>query len=702
MLTLGVLNWRKGDFEKADEQLQEALRIATKIQNNWFEAECFNALALIKSSTRQIDEAIDAYKQAIQLAPDQMFVWNNLGSLCAKVGRNDEAMIAFRKALQGNSRDPIAWNGIAGLHFHLGYVDDAIAAYRKAIQYSPSFAQPWCGLGDVYASTGRADEALKCYHKAIDLNPRYVAPWLRLGVLFAKQARYRDAVKAYQKAIALDPRNTRTWNELGAIYVKSKSLGEAADAFRKAIELDRRNGWAYSNLASAYMQQGKHKETISLLLRSIDLFENDADRAMSWNQLARAYRLLGDYRNAVAAYQTADKLAPGRPAAKAERPTEGHEPSATQTTGVPMPEWKGEVPTPSPQDAPVEAGAEAVTTACGPLTAGAETLNRGGERLRIPEAPAWIFEAAGEPDEPVANPPTAKKKPSNKERSAAAVTQAPALPAQVPAKPASPNSVEDSQTTERSAPRPEAAEWTEKGNALFHQGAFEEAAAAYNHAIQLDSAYGVPYSNLALTYLTQGKCAEAILLYQKSIDLLESDKDRALACNGLGNAYRCTNDYASAVTAYQRAADLDPETSGIRERADDSQASATPRSAQAWNNLGELLLKTRALDQAADAFSKAIDLEPTNGRAYCNLARTRAAQIRYREAVPLYEKSIGLLENDKDKANAWNGLGNAYRKLNDYDNAIRAYREAVALADEGVDLLTRTRFSLLSNCDVSQ
>ena len=80
LLTLGILNWRKGDFEKADEQLQEALRIASRMGNNWFEAECFNALALIKSSTDRIDEAIEAYKQAIQLAPDQIFVWNNLGN----------------------------------------------------------------------------------------------------------------------------------------------------------------------------------------------------------------------------------------------------------------------------------------------------------------------------------------------------------------------------------------------------------------------------------------------------------------------------------------------------------------------------------------------------------------------------------------------------------------------------------------------
>ncbi len=228
LLTMGVLNWRKGDFEKADEQLREALSIATKVGDNLFEAECFNAMALIKSSTGAIDEAIDAYKQAIQLSPKHVFVWNNLGNLCTRVERNDEAMIAFRKALQGNSRDAIAWNGLANVHFKLGYSDDAIAAYRKAIQYTPAFAQPWCGLGDVYSSLGRSDEAEKCYRKAIELNKQLVTPWIRLGALFMTQEQHREAVKAYQQAVGIDARNSAVWNDMGMAQLKAEIVARGS------------------------------------------------------------------------------------------------------------------------------------------------------------------------------------------------------------------------------------------------------------------------------------------------------------------------------------------------------------------------------------------------------------------------------------------------------------------------------------------
>lgn len=248
----------------------------------------------------------------------------------------------------------------------------------------------------------------------------------------------------------------------------------------------------------------------------------------------------------------------------------------------------------------------------------------------------------------------------------------------------------------------DASKWNEKGNICFNQGKFEDAINAYNKAIQLDASFGAPYSNLALTYLTQGQCAEAILLYQKSIDLLKSDNDKALSWNGLGNAYRCIDDYTNAVAAYQKAAELDPETAGMRDRADDFQVDQGPKTGQQWNDLGEVFLKAGSIDEAVNAFQKAIALEPAAGQPYDNLARALASQNKFDEAVPLFQKSIDLLPDNKDKAAVWNRLGNAFRKLNDYDNAIKAYQKAVVLADEGVDLLTRTRFSLLSNCYVNQ
>ncbi len=210
-------------------------------------------------------------------------------------------------------------------------------------------------------------------------------------------------LRAYQRALALDDKNSLLWNELGMIYVKSEDFDEAVDAFSKAIELDRGYGWAYSNLAFAYMQQGKYKKTVSLLLRSIDLLKEDKDKAVSWNRLANVYRYLNDYDNAIAAYQMADKLVPGSSLSKSLDLTDMEEqlPSSDEIVS----EDPAEVQPVLTADAPERSTAEVsqqnaadnqVTTP--EVSIAARTTNQ-----VFLEAPAWIFNPAGNQETLVAD-----------------------------------------------------------------------------------------------------------------------------------------------------------------------------------------------------------------------------------------------------------------------------------------------------------
>ncbi len=481
-------------------------------------------------------------------------------------------------------------------------------------------------------------------------------------------------------------------------------MDEAAEAFSKAIELDRGYGWAYSNLAYTYMQQGKYKQTVSLLLRSIDLLQDDKDKAVSWNRLANVYRLLNDYDNAIAAYQMADQLDLGIRVARQSEAT------TVELGAVAEVEAETHVEAPAPdlaEHAPAEEIAHQGLSDAEPAAAITPDQQvtkplRATASSKISNAPAWIFKSqAGvslEAKEPGATALAISRETADPEEyTLADATSSNVQP--LPTEAATPAVTVT--PAESEVPSMDALKWIEEGNACFTRGSFDEAITAYNKAIQLDPHFGVPYSNLALTYLTQGHFAEAILLFRKSIDLLHSDADKAVSWNGLGNAYRGMNDYSNAVPAYQKAAELDPKTAGIRERAEDFQVAPRPRDAQGWNDLGELLAKTGSAEEAVNAFQQAIQLEPQSGQAYANLARTLASQNKYEQAIPFYQKSIDMLKDNKEKAAAWNHLGNVYRKINDYDNAIKAYQKAVVLADEGVDLLTRTRFSLLSNCYVN-
>ena len=308
LLTLGILNWRKGNYEKASGLLQNAIKAAAKLEDNLFEAECFNAIALVYFSQGKHDEAIEAYKQAIAIAPEQIFVWNNLGNLCMKIMRNDEAMLAFQKALKHNEKDPVAWNGLGAVYYALGYLDDSISAYKKAIEYAPTLAHSWSGLGDSYVRIGRDQDAISAYQKALELNKSFLAPHLRLAEIFSRQGRSKEAIKIYQRALSLNPNDHQIWNDAGLLYLKINYFEEAAQAFTQAIELAPGFGWAYYNLAESCAKQNKHIEAIELCRKSLSIFTEDNDKAASWDRLASYFRAVHEYDKAVQAYQMADQL----------------------------------------------------------------------------------------------------------------------------------------------------------------------------------------------------------------------------------------------------------------------------------------------------------------------------------------------------------------------------------------------------------
>jgi len=691
LLTLGILNWRNGDFEKADELLQGAIKTAVRLEDNWFEAECFNAIALVKFAQGKNDEAIEAYKQAIEIAPEQIFVWNNLGNLCLKIMRNDEAMLAFQKTLTHNPRDPIAWNGLGTVYYKIGYIDDSVNAYRKAIEYAPLLAYPWAGLGDSYASTGRDLDAIAAYQKAIELNKDFITPWLRLADIYCRQGRNRDAIKTYQRALVVNPKNHQIWNELGLVFLRLNAHAEALHAFLRSIDLDRSYGWAYSNLALAYAHQGKHHDAIEACQKSLQVFTEDIDKITAWDRLANFYRAINDYDNAIYAYQMADKL-------KGVGLTLANEPVSLQTaTVLPIRSSLEASPASSIEIEQVLASAEALKekTIAPAWVFQSETWSQNESALTTySENLLWKEELFNLPlDQTIINKKS-KEEPMNTQESLSPRHQAVS----------SLGSSEESLPAESIVNKDGIAEskdpdvWNKKGNIHFQNGDYEKAISAYNKAIELDRSFGWPYSNLAHTYLILGKYAEAILLYQKSVNLLNKNEEKASAWNSLGNIYRHLNEYENALSAYQKADLLDPQNAGQRDKIKLTSLGPSSPNAQVWLEMGNLFFKSGSYKEAADAFTNAIKIDPSSGWAHSNLAMSYVLQGDHKEAISNYLKSIDLFNNDKEKAVSWNRLGDVYRKMNDEDNAREAYQTAMILSNEKTSLLTRARFSLLGNC----
>jgi tetratricopeptide (TPR) repeat protein len=126
------------------------------------------------------------------------------------------------------------------------------------------------------------------------------------------------------------------------------------------------------------------------------------------------------------------------------------------------------------------------------------------------------------------------------------------------------------------------------GDALRVTGKEKEAINAYKYAIQFG--YRTPQTRFYLaTMLSKtGKHQDAI----KEIEEIAKEAPTAEVYVGLGDAYKALKRDVSALEAYQKATELDPN------------------SAIAFANLGDVYYKQREYVKAKDAFEKAVALDP--------------------------------------------------------------------------------------------
>jgi tetratricopeptide (TPR) repeat protein len=153
-----------------------------------------------------------------------------------------------------------------------------------------------------------------------------------------------------------------------------------------------------------------------------------------------------------------------------------------------------------------------------------------------------------------------------------------------------------------------------------------------------------------------GNIFNAVLAYQQKT--IEFNKRFVTPWIQMGGVFDPQDDHVKAVTARKQAIEIDPQCAGN------------------FVALGDEYFKMNQFDAAADAYSRAIELDPRAGWAHANLALIHASRENVVKAIELYRRSLELIADSKDRAMVWNRLGNAYRKMNDYANAILAFQQA--------------------------
>ena len=236
------------------------------------------------------------------------------------------------------------------------------------------------------------------------------------------------------------------------------------------------------------------------------------------------------------------------------------------------------------------------------------------------------------------------------------------------------------------------------GNTLMQEGRITEAMHEFQTALKISPDNADAESNIGAALLQHGETTEAISYLRKAI---EKAPRHAQAHLNLGNALLQNGDTDSAITEYEKTLTLPFDhaeshysiANALRKKGDVQAAidhyhqaiQIRPDYADAHNNLGNALRQLGRVEEAEHEYQAALDSSPNLLLAQNNLAwlLATAADPRLRngaKAVQLAEQAV--VATDGNDPVLLHTLAAAYAEKGEFDKAIGAARDALAIADE--------------------
>ena len=238
-------------------------------------------------------------------------------------GNYDAAIYLFNKAVDLNPDNEYLYNDLGLCYVALGDMDLAIPEFSKAIELNSDCVEAYYNRGLAYFGQGRsgAPDAISDFTKAIELDPDNVDAYYNRGLSYNKFYNratnydkedttdyYPKAVADFDKVLELDPTYVLAYAGKGNAGYRNKKYNEAEENFVKALEsesaiLEKSGG---NGLAGVYASRARNLKAMPDYDASIEYYNMamnyDPDLSTAIGHQLSNYRIVGEWDKSIELY----------------------------------------------------------------------------------------------------------------------------------------------------------------------------------------------------------------------------------------------------------------------------------------------------------------------------------------------------------------------------------------------------------------
>jgi TolB-like protein/Flp pilus assembly protein TadD len=261
-------------FQAAMEAYRQAIALAPDYAPAWAGlADCHTMLGFLNASS-----PVEARIQAREAANRALALDENLAAAHVAMGQQlaiyewdwEPAIAALHRALELDDNSADAHYSLSKCLATLGQIEEALPHMFRARQLDPVSMIITASLGWELSVAGRMQEADLAFQAARELDPKFIWTDVLQAWSFETRGQWSDAVRCLRRASVGIPESTVVLGELAHVLGRSGEVDEARRILEALLDRGRRQYVSPFDLSRAYEGIGERDRAMEAMSRACD------------------------------------------------------------------------------------------------------------------------------------------------------------------------------------------------------------------------------------------------------------------------------------------------------------------------------------------------------------------------------------------------------------------------------------------------
>ena len=290
--------------------IDEKIDAAERVLNRLLEIEPTNSEVYVQKATIYSKKglhkkAIEALKQALEYAEDDVDIHSMIGMEYLFIDDFESARVSFAKCLD------VEYDNYSSL-YNVVYCFDMLEQHAEAIDFlvqhidkDPYSEVAWHQLGRQYYIVENYEKALEAFDYAILIDEQFIGAHLEKAKTLEKLKRYEEAIEFYHITMEMDTPTPYAYLRIGKCYEALGNEKMALDFYDKTVNEDPLLDKGWLALTDAYLRRGEYVKALYYIEKAIGIDEENNEY---WIKLAEINLKMNLFEEAIRAYQKSIEL----------------------------------------------------------------------------------------------------------------------------------------------------------------------------------------------------------------------------------------------------------------------------------------------------------------------------------------------------------------------------------------------------------